>query len=292
MYAALAASLAPSAFLATPALARQTQEKPPDPPDELWHDTAEFSFVATSGNSETQTLGFKDKLWRKWGPHAFELNAGGVRVETTDVSRTAFGTSGDFEVVENEDSEVTAENYYLNGRYDRKITDQFFWFAGVGWDRNEFAGIENRYSGVGGVGNIWKDTEHLKFRTDYAATYTKQEDVLENPDPDFDDTFVGLRVSWAYSHQFFASTVYTNDFAVDENLVETSDYRASMINAVSVAINKRLALKVSHQILYDHEPSFEEVDLFDTPGGTLIGTVAVQLDEVDTIFNTSLVVNF
>ena len=51
--------------------------------------------------------------------------------------------------------EKTAENYYLRGRYDRNITERFFWYGGVGWDRNEFAGIKNRMTVFGGVGNLW-----------------------------------------------------------------------------------------------------------------------------------------
>lgn len=259
-------------------------------PTDGWKDTAEFSYVVTGGNSETQTLGFKNKLWRKWDRSGFELSAGGVRAESTTTAFTAFGTPGNFDVDEQSDTSLTAEAYYLRGRYDRTITERFFWFGSVGWDRNRFAGIDDRYQVAGGVGNIWADSDHLKFRTDYSLTYTKQDDVFDNPD--FDDTFLGARFSWAYLHKFGTSTTYTNDFVVDENLDETSDFRADMINAVAVGINQRLALKVSLQAVYDNEPSLREVDLFDTPGGVKIGTVLVELDELDTIFTASLVVNF
>ena len=128
------------------------------------------------------------------------------------------------------------------------------------------------------------------MRTDYAVTYTKQEDVVENPIKD--ETFGGLRLSSAYFHKFGESTTYTNDLVLDENLDETSDFRADMTNSVAVSMNARLALKVSFQYLYDNEPSFEEVDLFDSSGTDTGETVLTQLDEVDTIFTASLVVNF
>jgi putative salt-induced outer membrane protein YdiY len=252
-----------------------------------WRDTAEFSFVATAGNADTTTLGFKNKLWRKWDSSAFELNAGGVRSEGT-TNRRAVGTVDSFRL--EDDSELTAENYFLNGRYDRKITERFFWFTGAGWDRNTFAGIDNRYTAVGGVGNSWVDTETVKFRTDYAVTWTSQDDVVDNPETD--DTFLGLRVSWHYLHMFGETTQYMNDFVVDENLDETDDWRANMINSVSVALNKRLALKVSLQFLYDNQPSFEELPLFDTAGVDTGETVLAELDELDTVFTSSLVVNF
>jgi putative salt-induced outer membrane protein YdiY len=262
-------------------------QQPPAEDNDRWKDTAEFSFVATAGNSDTTTLGFKNKLLRKWSSSAFELNAGGVRSEGT-VNRRAVGTSDDFRI--EDDAQITAENYFLNGRYDHKLTETFFWFFGAGWDRNTFAGIDNRYTGVGGVGNVWVDRDNLKFRTDYAVTFTKQDDVVENPD--VDDSFLGLRVSWNYLHKFGATTEYVNDLIVDENLDETDDFRANMINSVSVALSKRLALKVSLQFLYDHQPSLEELPLFDTSGADTGTRVLAELDELDTVFTSSLVVNF
>lgn len=269
---------------------------PPAAADEElgWSDTAEFGFVATDGNTETSTLGFKNKLRRAWESSSFELKAGGIRVETTTTTSFAVGTTTSFIVTEESDTEVTAENYYLNGRFDHKLTDRFFWYTEAGWDRNEFAGIENRYTGVGGLGNIWKNEERIKFRTDYGLTYTKQDDVIENPE--VDDTFLGFRFSWEYKHKFGENTTYSNDLSLDENLDETSDFRGDMINSVAVSMNEHLALKVSLQWLYDNEPSFELINLYDIdpglPGAVLLGEVPEELDDLDTILTASLVINF
>jgi hypothetical protein len=66
-----------------------------------------------------------------------------------------------------------------------------------------------------------------------------------------------------------------------------------MVNSVAVAMNRRLALKVSLQWLYDNQPSLQLVDLFNPPfpPGTPAGRAQVELDELDTIFTASLVVN-
>jgi len=266
-----------------------------DGPKLGWADTAEFSYVATAGNTDTQTLGFKDKLTRTWERSLFTLNAGGIRVETTTTDRFAVGTTSNFNVRENKVSDVTAENYYLNGRFDHKITDHFFWFGGAGWDRNTFSGIQNRYTGFGGVGNIWVDGDRTKFRTDYAATYTKQDDVVKNPNTN--DSFAGARFSSAFLKKIGDSSTYTNDFVIDDNLSETPDWRATMVNSLSVAMSKRLAIKLSLQWLYDNRPSFKDIDLLaanPTPPPNLVktGTVPFELDKLDTIFTSSIVVNF
>jgi putative salt-induced outer membrane protein YdiY len=255
-----------------------------------WADEAELSFVATDGNSETETIGFKNTLTRRWEKALFELKAMGIRAESTTRDPIAIGTASSFSVDDQKSTDTTAETYALNGRYNKKISENFFWYVGAGWDRNRDAGIDNRYTASGGVGNIWINSEDVLFATDYALTYTDQEDVVE--DPDASDSFAGARFSWRYENKLTESTTYKNDLIVDANLDETDDYRADMVNSVSVAINKRLALKVGLQVLYDNMPALEEVPLFLTAGGAQTGTVLVELDDVDTIFRTSLVVNF
>ena len=112
------------------------------------------------------------------------------------------------------------------------------------------------------------------------------------PNPATGDTFVGFRFSWDYRAGLGTSTVYENKLILNENLDETDDLRIDFLNAVSVSMSSKLALKVSLRILFDNEPAFEEIDLFDMPGGTMTGTVPVQLDEVDTYLTVSLVVDF
>jgi putative salt-induced outer membrane protein YdiY len=266
---------------------------PAEPPLPHWSDSAELGWVATSGNSESNSFSFKNVLQRKGEKDLFDLRFGGLKVDTTTITLTATGTPPNVERVEDKDSATTAEAYYLTGRYDRKITEKFFWFGGAGWDRNEFAGIQNRYTAFGGVGNIWVDTDRRKWKTDYAITANKQDNVVD--DPTFDDTFMGVRLSSAFLQKFGAHDigVYTNDTVVDLNVDESEDWRVNMINAVALNISDHLALKVSLQWLYDNLPSLKEVDLFDPadPGNTT-DTALVELDELDSIFTTALVIKY
>lgn len=267
-------------LLSLPALCAETEEEA-----KKWSDTAEFSFVATDGNSESMSLGFKNTAIREWENASLTIGAGGIRVETTTFTRTAVNGV----VTEDKDSETTAEAYYFKGRYDRQIHDRLFWYTGAGWDRNEFAGIKNRYIVEGGVGNTWRDTEELKFKTSYGLTFTDQEDVVENPA--VDETFIGARFSWDYMNQLGANTTFTNVLVLDENLDETSDWRADMLNGLAVAMNDHLALKVGLRLLYDNEPSLELVPNEDGAGAPL-APVEYELDELDTILTISLVVDF
>jgi hypothetical protein len=89
-------------------------------------------------------------------------------------------------------------------------------------------------------------------------------------------------------NRFGANTTYTNVFVLDENLDETSDWRADMLNGLSVSMNERLALKLGLRLLYDNEPAIVLVDNV----GTGPAQVPFTLDELDTILTISLVVDF
>jgi putative salt-induced outer membrane protein YdiY len=266
--------------------AAETAPAPPKPSD-----VAEFSYVATAGNSEASTLGFKNAYKYSWARASLELKAGGIRTSTTTIRRLAVGPDATtFTVLETRDTARTAESYYLNGRYDHKISDRVYWFAGGGWDRNRFAGVDNRYSAAAGVGNLWIASERTTFRTDYAVTFTRQEDVVEEPGAD--GTFLGTRLSSKLERRFGTGATYGNDLVVDNNAEETEDLRADMTNWVAVSMTSRLALKVSLQWLYDNVPALSEVPR-EFPLGTATGeTVLVPLDELDTVFTASLVINF
>lgn len=256
--------------------------------ESTWSNTAHFSWVATSGNSDAQTVGFQDKLTKAWERHELTVEANAVRSESVTGGRSAEGTRENFTVME-PPRETSAENYYLRGKLDGKISGRSYWTTSIGWERNRFSGIENRYSYSGGLGTRWFDRERLQFRTEYAATFTDQEDVVEAPG--VDGTYSGFRLTSDFRIGIGETMSYSNIVRLDGNLEETDDLRAEMTNSFSVKMTGKTALEVSLRVLFDNQPAFEKIPLFDAMGDQ-IDTVFVQLDEVDTIFTTSLVVNF
>jgi len=249
--------------------------EPPPPPPPVTNST-ELSVVVTSGNAESTSYGFKDKFVRNWGTKSnLEINAAAVRVEST--IKTVDPDTGDVD----EETNTSASNKMILARYNYNVTDHFFWFAGAGWDRNRPSGVDSRYTGFAGVGNFWANRDDFKFRTDYAASWTKEENFPDNPDV---DDYFGVRVSDSLAWKISANTLFTNDTIINENLDETSDFRVDMTNAIGVAMSNHLALKVSLQWLYDNEPA--ALAISDS------GEVLREADDLDTIFTASLVVNF
>ena len=261
-----------------------------DEQDLGWFDTAELTVVSTSGNANSSTVGFKNELMRTWESSDLLIALGALHAESTTLTRTAVGASVvDFQLTENTVSEVTVENYYARGQYDRDVNPYTFWYAGAGWERNTFAGVQNRYSWGGGLGNTWVDSDISIFKTGYGVTYTVQDDVVPTTD---NDTFGGLRLSYDYRRQLTENTEFMSVLVADENLSDTEDFRADLTNGVAVSINSRLALKVSWQLLFDNLPSEVGIPLMAVSGDSTGETVFVELDGVDNLLTFALVASF
>lgn len=254
-----------------------------------WFLTGEVTGVWTSGNSESYTLGLAATLRRVWERSEFKLDAGAVRTESGTTTRAAVGTVDDFVVEKETSRKKTAENYYLRGRYDHKLSERFFTFAGADWLRNTFAGIDSRLLFAAGAGNMWVDDGRFRFRTDYSATFTFQEDVVANP---FVKTnFPGLRLSYGFWWDLTSSTDFESTLIADWNLDNTDDLRLDFTNSLPIAISATLALKPSLQLLWRNEPSLTEVALEDAGGVPTGDTVLVPLEKLDSFFTLALVVN-
>ncbi len=273
-------------LLFSPSLSSADEEKPP----ELgWGAEAEISYVQASGNSDAKTLGLKARIERKWARSRLELKASGLRASSGERERTAVGTEETFVVEERSTSELKAENYLLNGRLERKVSERFFWNVVATWERDRFAGIDNRTQGVLGVGNTLIDRERLKLRTTYGATLTHVVKVDESPDAD--RTFFGAQLTWVLEVGLGQNAKYTNTLDLDDNLEEVKDFRVDMVHGLSASVTSHLALKVSLQWLYRNRPALVEVPLTSSEG-ELAGTVLVPLEKLDTKLTTALVMSF
>jgi putative salt-induced outer membrane protein YdiY len=251
-----------------------------------WAFTAEISGVWTAGNSTSNTLGLAGTLAREWEKSALKFEGGAVRTESGTTTRTAVGTADDFTLVSETQREKTAENYYLRGKYDYKISERFFLLGGVDWYRNTFAGIDSRLLLALGAGNSWLDKERVRLSTDYAATYSFQDDVVKNPFVKAD--FPGVRLSYDLWWRLTSSTELESRLTGDFNLETTDDIRLDFTNALPISISSKLAFKPALQLLWRKDPALTEVDL-ETPTGEP-GTVRVPLEKLDSFFTVALVV--
>jgi putative salt-induced outer membrane protein YdiY len=277
-------ALVTGALLLAAARAASAQDAPPDG----WAFKGELTSVLSAGNAEAFTFGLGSSVENRQGKNLLKLEAGGLRTESVLVSREAVGTPSNFRVLKNEDREKTADSYFARARYDRALNDRMFVLGGVDWLRNTFAGIDSRSLVALGAGNIWLDRENVRLRTSYAATYTFQTDVVENPA--VADRFGGARVGWEYWQKLTASTELESRLVSDLNLDETDDIRGDLTTALTVAMSSALALKPSLQVLWRNLPSLTAVPLFSSTGANLNQDVLTPLEKTDLLFRLALVV--
>jgi len=270
--------------LSAGAVAAQEEER-----ETGWFDEAEVSLVATDGNSQSATFSLRNTLRGVFGRSDLKITSGGLRAATTDVQRSAVGTSPeDAQFAESSTTAVTAERYYFEGRYRRRISDRWYWYAALGWERNEPAGIANRSSVAAGAGNRWLDRKKTRFHTDYALTYTEQDDLVQTSG----GGFAGLRFTSDFWRRLTATTEFANQFTVDVGLEGDSDVRGQMFNSLSVRMSERLALKLSHELQFDSSPSLIAVPIVTPTGEPVDEDLLVEAEEVDTTVSLALVVGF
>lgn len=138
-----------SLFLLVPSLALAQQssgEATPEPQESVveepatvdrWTGSAELSFVATAGNSESRSLGFGAQIAADFDAWDQQYRARLLEVET--------------------EGEKTAEALEAGARIDRAIREEMSAFGELSYLRNRFAGIANRYrERQGSPGRSWK----------------------------------------------------------------------------------------------------------------------------------------
>lgn len=256
----------------------------------VWSYSAELSLLFTSGNSTVRTFGLGGAARREWAGGELSLRAGGLRTESGTTRRIAVGTADNFMVISESDPKPTAENYFARSEFERSFSDHVHLTTGVGWERNTFAGYESKLSLVGGIGNMWIDTERTRLKTDYGITFTAQNDVID--DPEKSASFGGVRVSTSFRRQLSETADVESTLTLDENLTDAMDIRADFANALAVDINASLAVKTGFRLVWDNSPALTRAPL-EAPGGAPAGeTVLVPRHKLDSTLTIALVANF
>jgi uncharacterized protein DUF481 len=326
------------ALLLTCAAAATAADETPPPKKKPWTNDTELSVVATQGNSDTLTLGFKDRYETPIGKTdqgRFRFKFEGTLANKADERFVVASIPDPGQPIDPQNPcagagvscatiepaiEDSIERYLVEGRYDQKFSERAVWNAGASWDRNltDGSGVESRTIGFAGLGNIWWDKDDFEFTTNYSLSYTDRRETT--PDPEKDDTFLGVRFDWSYRNDWTKTVTYRNTWTINASLSDGQDYGFDMVNSVGVSVTERVAIKVSLQWLYNNLPPLETVDLdcanpdptdpratvpcnlicVDGTGSIVACTApgAVQLNDetdirkekTDLIFNTSLVI--
>lgn len=282
-FAAAAALVAAIALSPAGAAAQEAKEGLLGP----WAATAEVSYVVTGGNSSTAALSVGTSLSRKWAKDTLLFKTYILNSRSRTTTRTAQGTEEDFDIIEETITRKVAENYLLSGQYDRRVTKCLAVQGGASWDRNRFAGVDDRVMLSTGLGYSWLESPNTVIKSSTGLTYTLRQYVGQDA-----ESFAGFRITTSGDRKLSKSSSVASLFVFDDNLKRMADWRFDWTNSLSASINKSMALKVSLRTLYAHVPANQSLPLIDLLGEPTGLFVPYPLKHLDLFLTTSVVVNF
>jgi putative salt-induced outer membrane protein len=233
--------LAATALLLTlvaPALV--AQEPPPSPITKF---TADFGFVQTSGNTQVTTMNLGERLTQERGRWTF-----------AQAFALVYGKQRDT---------VNTNNLRTSLRTDYKVDKVFSFFAGAGFDRNTFAGIDKRFEEqIGLTARVLAATRDT-VRIEGGGSMTQQ-----IPVNGIQENFPSARGALAWRHAFTDLAYFNQNLEYIPNLSEHQDWRVNTESSLIAPLSARIGLKISYVVRFDNlpEPGFSEMDKLFTTG--------------------------
>jgi putative salt-induced outer membrane protein len=204
------------------------QAPPPEPPP-LWDAVLGASFVGTSGNSDTTTIGADFQAHRRWPVWHLESTASAVR--TTEQSRR------------------TAERYLGALRAKRDLNSIVSFTMGERAERDRLAGIDVR--SILDAGLSYALVRDPTFTLDGVTSLAWNHESVDLG-PNLDDPTAVLQLM---SKNVFSPTADASArFTFYPDLRTSSAYRSEAEIAVQATINARFALKVGYLWRYSNAP--------------------------------------
>lgn len=167
-------------------------------PPPVWSGKGELSYVATSGNSDTKTLGAAAETEYQPGVWSAKARVEFVRSEANGVENArSFGS-------------------LLRGA--RKLSPRLEVYALGAYVENKFAGIDHRLAGEGGVAYLLVPPEPHSLKVETGLGYTKEDRTL-GADRSFGTARVGLVYKWKFSK----NAEFGEEASVTEDLKDSRD---------------------------------------------------------------------
>lgn len=221
------------------ALAQQAPAPPavPPPPPPHVEGTGELSFVTTSGNTSTDTLGLGGSLIYRPAPWVLDTKVAFVRTEA--------------------DSVVNARSLTLSSRLARDLSKRAALFVQYDFLGSPFSGISQRHTVVVGVSYKVIDTKRQTLRLDGGVGFASETPVgLARTSS---GTVLG---GGGYKVKISDTSDFTEEARLVESLSQSDDWRFDNTAALTAKIASKLSLKISHitHVVNAPTPGFKKTD--------------------------------
>lgn len=214
-----------------------------------WEAKVGFSYLATSGNSETSSAGFDSAV--DWQGRAWSLEASAAGVSATKRHRR------------------TAENYNALARLKRRLRKRLQITLGLHWERNRFAGLDGRETAD--VSVLWeiRETPAWKVRALGGLSLGREEPRGDRP---VDDSVGGL-LQVSGDARISETASWDGQVTLFPNFEDLDDYRVHGHLGLQAALSRHFALRLACDLKFDHQP----VAGFKTTDTSTTASLVVQL---------------
>ncbi len=225
-----------------------------------WKTETDLGLVSQSGNTKQDNTLLKTKLTKESGKNAYTVHGQYINSAGTV---TENGTSVDVRL---------AESAQAGLKFTRTVSDKLGVFSAALWEKNHFAGFENRYSGDLGLKYSFTKTETFYLFNETGYRYRAQYASVVGPGQ-------GDKVEAHFGRVYFEmgkNLNATSKFKLwVETLVDSEDSENIEVNfepSIDVAIGEffssekpaRVSLKVAYKGMYDNVPAIDGLKKFDS----------------------------
>ena len=225
-------------FVVLGVIPRAAGAQAPTPPPPAREGSAEFSFVGTTGNASTQSVGLGGELIFRPDRWESKIKVSYIRNKSEE--------------------ELKAQSFVLSARAQHPIHDRLSGYGQYGYQRDRFAGILDRHAIEGGVAYNWLDTAPQKLVVDGALGYANEQRLLgEN------SSTATLAGGGLYTLHVSSTSDLSEDGHFVVSLSDTSDWRYTNAIGLTAKISTIFSLKVSNSIRYLNLPviGFKNTDV-------------------------------
>jgi len=208
---------------------------PPEPPPRL-EASGQFSFLGTTGNASSESLGAGGDF--TWRPDPWTYNGKAIFAQNE--------TEGD----------LSARSFAGLFRASRLINKRLSAYGQYDFLRDVFAGVEQRHIVEGGLSYLAVERGRHRLRLDGGLGY-----LYENSPDDHFDT-VTLSTAAAYKFTISETSEFVYEPRLLLTLADAGAWKYGQVAALTLSMTDHLSLKMSHTIRYSAEPpaGFETTD--------------------------------
>jgi len=200
--------------------------------------TAELSFVSTSGNSDTETIGLGAELQYEPGRWRTATKLKFIRSEANNT--------------------LNAHSFNAILQGTRQMSGRIGLYSKAGYLRDRFAGIDDRYAAEGGVS--WQALLESAHQVTAEGGFGWTRELRATAEH---RTLGTANSSVSYFWLFSETNELRNEASATFVVDDSNDWRFTNDLSLSAALNTLFSLKLTHQVgfLNDPVPGFEKTDI-------------------------------